>query len=283
MSLYGVEPWVRNADGFGVLFGLIGSLSPLGRAGTGRSCCACPVTGAARLTPVAGTVALLVISIGSTAFDGAKEGALFNGLAQDLQSVFRSIGFSIGRAFELGFVVGLAGAVAIVGAIWGLGMARDGAPGRRADRRALARAFAHTLIPIAAGYVVAHYFSLLAYNGQELWRLANDPLGNGSDLFGGGGAGIDYGVVSRDRHLVRAGRRAGRRPRRGARAGARPRARALRLRPRGDPLAGCHADPDGGVHVPRPVAALGGAGRMTWSPTPVTGSRSCSTWRRSSR
>ena len=100
------------------------------------------------------------------------------------------------------------------------------------DRRALARAFAHTLIPIAAGYLVAHYFSLLAYNGQDLWRLANDPLGDGSDLFGGADAAIDYGVVSRHRHLVRAGRRARRRPRRRARARPRPRARALRLRPR---------------------------------------------------
>ena len=27
--------------------------------------------------------------------------------------------------------------------------------------------------------MVAHYFSLLAYNGQNLWPLANDPLGNG--------------------------------------------------------------------------------------------------------
>ena len=64
------------------------------------------------------------------------------------------------------------------------------------SRRALARAFSHTLIPIAAGYLVAHYFSLLAYNGQDLWRLANDPLGDGSDLFGGADATIDYGVVS---------------------------------------------------------------------------------------
>ena len=49
----------------------------------------------------------------------------------------------------------------------------------------LARAFGHTLAPIAAGYLVAHYFSLLAYSGQGLWRLASDPLGDGSDLFGG--------------------------------------------------------------------------------------------------
>jgi hypothetical protein len=59
-----------------------------------------------------------------------------------------------------------------------------------------ARAFAHTLVPIVAAYVVAHYFSLLAYNGQALWSLASDPLGDGSDLFGGADRTIDYGVVS---------------------------------------------------------------------------------------
>ncbi len=68
-----------------------------------------PFTGAARLTPVTGTIAVLVISIGSTAFDGAKEGALFNDLAQDLQGFFGDLGLSLGLALELGFVVGLAG------------------------------------------------------------------------------------------------------------------------------------------------------------------------------
>ena len=46
----------------------------------------------------------------------------------------------------------------------------------------LARRFAHTLVPIALAYVVAHYFSLLAYQGQALAYLASDPLGHGSDL-----------------------------------------------------------------------------------------------------
>ena len=155
-----------------------------------------PFTGAAKLAPVAGTMALLVISIGSTAFDGAKEGALFNDLAQDLQSFFGDLGLSLGLSLELGFVVGLTGAVLIVGAIWALGMAWMKPAPSAPNHRALARAFAHTLIPIAAGYLVAHYFSLLAYNGQDLWRLANDPLGNGSDLFGGADATINYGVVS---------------------------------------------------------------------------------------
>jgi hypothetical protein len=43
---------------------------------------------------------------------------------------------------------------------------------------------------------VAHYFSLLAYNGQDLWRLASDPLGHGSDLFGSAGQTIDYAIVT---------------------------------------------------------------------------------------
>ena len=51
-------------------------------------------------------------------------------------------------------------------------------------------------MPIAAAYVVAHYFSLLAYNGQDLWRLASDPLGRGSDLFGGAGGRIDYSILT---------------------------------------------------------------------------------------
>ena len=155
-----------------------------------------PFSGAAKLAPVAGTVALLVTAIGSTAFDGAREGALFNGLAQDLQRFFGDLGISLSLALELGFVVGLALAVALVGAIWALAFAGMKPTAKAPTRRALARAFGHTLAPIAAGYLVAHYFSLLAYSGQSLWRLASDPLGDGSDLFGGAGSEIDYGVVS---------------------------------------------------------------------------------------
>ena len=196
MSLYGVEPWVRNADAFGVLFGLIGSLAPLGRGDDGRSSCASRGRGRARLDPIAGTGVLLVISVGSTAFDGAKEGPLFNDIVQELQSCVRlDLGFSLGRRSSR--VPRRAGG-------GGRGRRRDLALGMRGhvasavvpDRRALARAFTHTLIPISAGYMVAHYFSLLAYNGQNLWPLANDPLGDGKDLFGGAAAEVDYGVVS---------------------------------------------------------------------------------------
>ena len=198
MGLYGVEAWTRRGDAFGVWFGLFARLAPVGRGADGRLVLRAPVAGAARLEPQAGTVALLVTGIGSTGFDGASEGPVFNGVRDDLQDVFASLGASIGTGLELAFLAGLLAAIAIVGALWWLGTLGMGRPegARRLGRRERSRRFAHTLVPIAAAYVVAHYFSLLAYNGQDLWRLASDPLGRGSDLLGGAASGIDYSILS---------------------------------------------------------------------------------------
>ena len=64
----------------------------------------------------------------------------------------------------------------------------------------------HTLVPIAAVYVIAHYFSLLAYNGQAIAYLASDPLGRGLGPVRHRRQRIDYGVISATGDLVRAGR-----------------------------------------------------------------------------
>lgn len=75
-----------------------------------------------------------------------------------------------------------------------------GIPGMRSvDRshpaRELALRFAPSLVPIALAYMIAHYFSLLAYQGQAAAYLASDPLGKGWDLFGTATSTIDYSVV----------------------------------------------------------------------------------------
>ena len=62
--------------------------------------------------------------------------------------------------------------------------------------RELARSFAHTLIPIALAYLVAHYFSLFVFQEQaQFTYLLSDPLGDGSDLFGTAQSGVDYGLI----------------------------------------------------------------------------------------
>ena len=196
MSLYGVEAWTRRGDAFGVWFGLIARLAPLGRRADGRLVLRPPVVGATSLVAVAGTAAVLLVGIGTTAFDGAREGPLFNGLVTDLQDGFTGLGFSQGLGLELAFVVGLLISILVVSTIWGAGVVGMPRSGLRLSRAELGRRFVHTLIPIAAAYLVAHYFSLLVYSGQDLWRLASDPLGDGSDLFGGAGSGVDYSVVT---------------------------------------------------------------------------------------
>jgi hypothetical protein len=196
MGVYGVEPWTRRADAFGVWFGMFAKLSPVGRRADGKLVLRPPVVAAARLVPVAGTVPLLVVGIGSTGFDGASQGPLFNGVRPHLQDFFTSLGFSLGTGLELAYVVGLFVAIGVVGALWWIGT--EGMPRAAigATHTELSRRFGHTLIPIAAAYVVAHYFSLLAYNGQDLWRLASDPLGDGTDLFGARDNRIDYSILT---------------------------------------------------------------------------------------
>ena len=51
-------------------------------------------------------------------------------------------------------------------------------------------------MPIAVGYAVAHYFSLLLLDGQLTWILASDPFQTGRDLFGTASNAIDLGAVS---------------------------------------------------------------------------------------
>jgi hypothetical protein len=66
------------------------------------------------------------------------------------------------------------------------------------SRARLRTAFAHTLIPIALAYLVAHYFSLFVFQEQaQFTYLLSDPLGTGhTDLFGTAEAGIDFALLS---------------------------------------------------------------------------------------
>lgn len=194
MSLYGVEPWTRRADGLGVYFGLFARLAPLVcRDGVlyGRA----PLVAATRLPEVAGVAALLVSAIGVTAFDGAREGPLFNDLVPTVQDAFIRVGFARPLALELAFVLGLAVTLVVVGTIYALAIAAMSAP-PGGGRARLGRRFAHTLVPIAAAYVVAHYFSLIVYQGQDVLRLLSDPLGEGADLLGTSDRRIDYTVLT---------------------------------------------------------------------------------------
>jgi hypothetical protein len=91
--------------------------------------------------------------------------------------------------------VGLVACVALVYGFYRLGVSGARSVGGGFTSQQLSRAFIHTLVPIALAYVMAHYLTLLLYQGQAVVFLASDPLGRGSDLFGTAGRAIDYGVI----------------------------------------------------------------------------------------
>ena len=82
-----------------------------------------------------------------------------------------------------------------ISALFWIGFAGMRTVGGGHDAAELARRFAPSLIPIALAYVVAHYFSLLAYQGQAMASLVSDPLGDGSNVFGTAEATIDYNLI----------------------------------------------------------------------------------------
>ena len=48
----------------------------------------------------------------------------------------------------------------------------------------IADRFAHTLVPIALAYALAHYLTLILFEGQIFIAAVSDPFGMGWDLFG---------------------------------------------------------------------------------------------------
>jgi hypothetical protein len=194
MALYGVETWIARGEAFSVYFNLFSRLSPVetrdGVVGLRR-----PLSGLAALKPGAGTVPLLAVMIGSVTFDGASEASVWTGIAPDIASFFQDLGASPQNALELAFLVGLIGAILLVYAFYRLGVVGARSVGGGFSTGRLARAFVHSLVPIALAYVAAHYFTLLLFQGQAVGFLASDPLGEGSDLFGTADSQIDYTLI----------------------------------------------------------------------------------------
>jgi len=196
MSIYGINAWTDRADAFAVYFGLFARISAFERRGDALYVRA-PLSSLFRLDMVPGTVALLCVMIGSTSFDGFSNGVIWNDVAPQLQKFFvDDLGASLNTGLELAFTVGLLFMILLVFGIYRLGVAGMRLYDPNRSWLVLARRFAISLVPISLAYVIAHYFSLLAYQGQAMAALASDPLGHGSDLFGTATVSINYNVVS---------------------------------------------------------------------------------------
>jgi hypothetical protein len=196
MALFGVEKWCQTGEIFSVYFGMFSQLGSFG-VKDGRLGRRLPLSASTHWATVPGSAAVVIASIASTSFDGAQEGAFKSGIKQTFEWLAEA-GFSLVTSLRLTDTIFMALCFAGVGLVYLIGVRGmetvRGAP----SLKKLRTGFAHTLIPIAFAYLVAHYFSLFVFQEQaQFTYLLSDPLGTATtDLFGTASSGIDFRLLS---------------------------------------------------------------------------------------
>ncbi|TQK70221.1 MULTISPECIES: hypothetical protein [unclassified Nocardioides] len=161
----------ENADPFEVYSSLIAKLSPWARV-DGRLVLRSPLANLSTIPPTPGLVGVVAVLFGSTAFDSFAESAFWVKTYQNA-SVSK---FLLDNVALVVFCL-------TAGLLFSIGSALTPS---RADvpRRQLARHYAHSIVPIVLGYIVAHYLTLFIDVGTQTLARASDPLGKGWDILG---------------------------------------------------------------------------------------------------
>jgi hypothetical protein len=179
---FGSDVWFRNGDGFSVYFMLLSRISPFARREQdGQLVVRTPLSGLSISDATPGMVAFVAVMLGTTFFDGFSRTSIWQNRFYDVQVDLLdrpSLADLVGQLMSLG---GLLLAVAFIALAFRLAVRGTEVISERSN---LAQDFIDSLIPITLVYVIAHYFSLLLYQGEVGVKLLSDPWGRGWDLFG---------------------------------------------------------------------------------------------------
>jgi hypothetical protein len=177
-ALFG-SGFYERGDPFEVYSSLVAKLSVWGRR-EGRLVIRSPLANLDTTRAAPGLLAVLSVLFGSTAFDSFKDSSFWVRFTQE-SSVSTNI---LNNLALLTFCVG-------VGLIFFVGCVTTGVgPGTR--RVELPNKFAHSVIPIVVGYIVAHYATYFVEYGQQTLIQASDPFGDGSNLLGTADLTVNY-------------------------------------------------------------------------------------------
>jgi len=182
MAVYGRDPWTRGGEGFAVAFGLLARIAPVA-ARDDSLVIRWPFTGLAGADRTRGALVFVAVMLGSTSFDGFSRTTAWQNRIFDLRThLADSSTRVVNLATTLVNVTGLAVFVLAVVATYLVAISAARALVR--SPRSLVPDFVLPLVPIAAAYMVAHYFSLFVIQGQFIVTLVSDPFGKGWDLLG---------------------------------------------------------------------------------------------------
>jgi hypothetical protein len=150
--------WCARADPFEAYSMVASRLSALRRNRDGRIAIGNPFDHLPSLPVRAGSVAMLAVLLGSTAFDSFSASPLWRGFVDDHTD-------SAATATLMKTAGLLVFACVVAGTFWLAARAAGGIDAQR--RRELPGLMAHSLIPIVIGYVFAHYLTYLVERGQQ--------------------------------------------------------------------------------------------------------------------
>ncbi|MFJ4865775.1 hypothetical protein [Streptomyces sp. NPDC088748] len=153
------ERWFDDGDAFEAYSTLLARLSPLGRRSDGRLVLRNPFHGLDATPERPGLVATVCVLLGSTAYDGFSDNPSWINVLQTS---------SLGRTPTA--TLGLLASVALVATLYCLCAAATRLVS--GPHPGPLTAFAHSLVPIALGYLIAHYFSLLVVEAPRTVSMA---------------------------------------------------------------------------------------------------------------
>ena len=198
MLCFGRATWQRNADVFAIYFATLGRLGLIA-AGKRKNSLIVRRPGAGLIEedpnappPPAGSAGFIVAMLAIVLFDGLHGGQAWSRLEQTLKRLAPQI------IDVNGYCAGTLGLIAVwlaFFAAYELICAFTAVLTGDRSRARIASAFAPTLVPIAAAYNVAHNFSSLLIQGQNLMPLLSDPLGRRWNLFGTANWHANIGIV----------------------------------------------------------------------------------------
>jgi hypothetical protein len=172
--------WLERADPFEVYSTLVGHLSVFGRTANGTLVLRSPLRNLDGVRVEPGLVGVVAVLFGSTAFDSFKDSTEWLRFTQSSSLSSTWLDFLALLFFVL--VVGVTFSVATMTTGVKEGVTRRSLPNR----------FAHSVVPIVVGYVVAHYLSYFVEVGQQTVVQLSDPLARGQDLLGTSDLQVSY-------------------------------------------------------------------------------------------
>ena len=183
MLCFGREIWQRNADVFALYFATLGRFAPLAAGPDARSIVV-RAPGVGLIVADAGSaamVAFVIAMLSTVLFDGLLGGQVWWLVQRALSRAMPQL--NDGNGYVIG-AIGLAGVWLLFLAAYCLTCSVTAWLVRDRTVGTVARVFAFTLVPIAVAYNIAHNFSNLLVQGQQLIPLLSDPLGLKWNLFG---------------------------------------------------------------------------------------------------